>query len=92
MASGPRLQASRRRPSASIGVAFASVYIPSTPSHGRKNSHSVEGEGVGERFDAQDIDLECLRAFERKSFMCSREAGEASYNQWGLDAEEHQCR
>ena len=90
MASGPRLQASRRRPLASIGVAFASVHIPSTPSHGRKNSHSVEDEGVGERIDAQDVDLECLRVFERKLFVCSREEGEASYNQWGLDAGEHQ--
>ena len=48
-------------------------------------SHSVEG--VGERIDAQDVDLECLRAFERKLFMCSREEGEASYNQWGSTQE-----
>ena len=45
---------------------------------------------VGERIVPVDVDLECLRALEERMFECSEKAGEAGFQQWGLDAGDHQ--
>ena len=50
----------------------------------------VCAESMGDRHEAVDVDLECLSHFERRIFECSEEAGEAGFEQWGLDAGDHQ--
>ena len=45
---------------------------------------------MGDRGEAVDVDLECLGDFERRIFECSEQAGEAGFEQWGLDAGDHQ--
>lgn len=50
----------------------------------------TSAEEVGERYEAVDVDLECLRDFEKRLFECSEDAGEAGFQQWGLDAGDHQ--
>ena len=50
----------------------------------------ISAENMGDRHEAVDVDLECLSHFERRIFECSEEAGEAGFEQWGLDAGDHQ--
>ncbi|KAH9928142.1 uncharacterized protein B0H18DRAFT_1118160 [Fomitopsis serialis] len=40
--------------------------------------------------ETHDVDRECVSLFERRLFESSTEAGPASYEQWGLDAGDHQ--
>ena len=50
----------------------------------------LRAEDMGDRHEAVDVDLECLGDFERRIFECSADAGEAGFEQWGLDAGDHQ--
>ena len=55
------------------------------------------GHGEGQQsedsnFRPIDVDAECMRAFEKRLFEYSPEAGEAGFYQWGLDAGDHQDR
>ena len=50
----------------------------------------VHAEDIGDRVVAHDVDLECLRALEQRMFECSGNAQEAGFQQWGLDAGDHQ--
>lgn len=45
---------------------------------------------MGKKITSQDVDLECLRDFERRIFDATKQAGQAGYFQWGLDAGDHQ--